>query len=503
MTVALKSVLLLLGIFASTANCRDFLGVKRLINTTSVREELDGILGEVLGHGHGVVNARLVKIQSALQPMFKSLPKNEKGHISASDMRYSVQRYFGQNHGWKVKGFDVHEQWNASSASDRDTFQSKLPEYVESILEERLAQQGFSLPAVVAIAASVERLAFDDLVRSIELAFHLNSLDVTKGLSDVDMTEILSSFLFIEFRGEMQDKEQHMKEKKLMVQNYPNWQTTVLFLRDTVSSEIFQRQPSSNPFVDQAYSFEDAVSMAERFSDDFGTWSNHECKDMKEELLRMDKQGTGRVKLSDFHKGFEDGAWHFSEDIDQLRQAGVLDESTAWGEAQVMIPNYINSDSNCLIFKPFYSICCLNECDHVFQQLETQVAASHAGAKKVIKALEGWPLLANITTMHRERLDRIAHVNDGTIPIYGRHFAGWLHSVFPQECPWPQQHPVTSGGAKHQQWQRLASLSQESATNDEIAQFLESGLASLGASPGKAATTRNFLGARSGGALLI
>jgi hypothetical protein len=94
MTVALKSVVLLLGIFASTANCRDFLGVRHMINTTSVQEELDGILSEVLGHGHGVVNARLVKIQSALEPMFHSLPKNDKGHISASHMRYSVQRYF-------------------------------------------------------------------------------------------------------------------------------------------------------------------------------------------------------------------------------------------------------------------------------------------------------------------------------------------------------------------------------------------------------------------------
>jgi hypothetical protein len=138
---------------------------------------------------------------------------------------------------------------------------------------ERISVISTSLSA---FAACVERLAFDDLVRSIELAFHFNSLDATKALSDVDMTEILSSFFFTEFRG-VQDKEQHMKEKKQIVQKYPYWSTTVLFLRDTVSSEIFQRQASSNPFVDQAYSFEDAVLMAERFSEDFGSWSNHEC----------------------------------------------------------------------------------------------------------------------------------------------------------------------------------------------------------------------------------
>jgi hypothetical protein len=310
------------------------------------------------------------------------------------------------------------------------------------------------------------------------------------------MTEILSSFVFTEFRGgEVQDKEQHMKEKKQIVQKYPYWSTTVLFLRDTVSSEIFQRQASSNPFVDQAYSFEDAVVMAEHFSEDFGSWSNHECHEMKDMLLTMDKQGTGRVKLSDFHSYLKDGAWQFSEATDELRQEGVLDESTAWGEPQVLIPNYLNSRLNCVISKPFYSICCLNECDRVFQQLEAQIADPNADANKVIKALEGWPLLANITTMHRERLDRVAQVHGGTIPIYGRHFAGWLHSVFPHECPYPQQHPDISGAAK-----------QESATDEQIAQFLESGLASLSASPGKVATTSNFRGvfrSRSGGALLV
>lgn len=532
MTVALRSVLLLLGLSASIANCWDFLGIKRVSNYFSntssdrvvreeaVRKELDGILGEIFGRGHGVVNAHLVKIQSALEPMFHSLPQNRKGHISAPDMRYSVQRYFSQNHGWKLKGFDVHEQWNTSSTSDGNTSQSKLPDYVESILEQRLAHQGFSLPAVVAITASLERLAFDSLVRSVENAFYLNSFDVTKALSDADMTRILTSFFVIEYRGPTLDKQQHKMEKKLLARRYPHWHTTMLFLKDAVSSDIFKRQTSSNPFVDQAYSFEDAVRMAEQISVEWGSWSNHECQEQKDTLMTMDKQGTGRVKLSDFHNSLNDGAWQFSDTTDELRQAGVLDESSAWAEPQVLIPNYIYGRSNCLIQRSLYSICCLNECDRVFQHLEAQIAAPNANGNKIIEALEGLPLSANITTTHRELLDRIAHMQGGKIPIHGRHFAGWLHAVFPQECPYPQAYPDDSGvaedkeamdfgwvprrsPAKQQQWQRFTSTSQESAANGEMAQLLQNGLARLGESLGKTATTQGFLPARSGGTLVV
>merc|ERR1719152_1086289 len=102
----------------------------------------------------------------------------------------------------------------------------------------------------------------------------------------------------------------------------------------------------------------------------------------------MDQYGTGRVKMADFYSYSKDGAWQFLEPSEQLRQAGALDESSSWSGPQVMIPNYITSMSNCITSAPYYSICCLNECDHVFQQLETTVAASHATPSHIIHALE-------------------------------------------------------------------------------------------------------------------
>merc|ERR1719231_2120564 len=108
---------------------------------------------------------------------------------------------------------------------------------------------------------------------------------------------------------------------------------------------------------------------------------------MKDMLTEMDVHGTGRVKLADFY-GPTQGEWQFLEPSEQLRQAGALDESSSWLGPQIMIPNYINSLSNCITSSPYYSICCLNECDIVYQQLESRIAAPHASASEIIRVLE-------------------------------------------------------------------------------------------------------------------
>merc|ERR1719424_1464741 len=109
---------------------------------------------------------------------------------------------------------------------------------------------------------------------------------------------------------------------------------------------------------------------------------------MKEMLQEMDLHDTGRVRLADFYQYSKDGAWQFLEPSEQLRILGSLDESSSYLGPQVMISNYITSMSNCITSAPYYSICCLNECDQVFQQLESHIASSHATTSQIINALE-------------------------------------------------------------------------------------------------------------------
>merc|ERR1719161_715390 len=146
-----------------------------------------------------------------------------------------------------------------------------------------------------------------------------------------------------------------------------------------------------------------------------------------------------------------------------------------------MIPNYITSMSNCITSAPYYSICCLNECDHVFQQLEHQIAASHATVTQIIDALESGTYVANVTALNRQRLDEIAHANGEKIPIYGQLFARWLHFAYPQECPYPHAAGVVKPMTQ-QQWKELVGVEAESATDEEIAQHVESEFAQRAAS---------------------
>merc|ERR1719364_607106 len=107
--------------------------------------------------------------------------------------------------------------------------------------------------------------------------------------------------------------------------------------------------------------------------------------------MEMDLHNTGRVKLADFYRYSKNGAWQFLEPSEQLRLAGSLDESSSWLGPQVMIPNYITSMSNCITSAPYYSICCLNECDLVFQHLEGIIMAPQASPDDIIRAVDAMP----------------------------------------------------------------------------------------------------------------
>merc|ERR1719329_1967031 len=163
-------------------------------------------------------------------------------------------------------------------------------------------------------------------------------------------------------------------------------------MMDLIHSDQYGKMHSSNPFTDhRVYFFDDATSIGQRISEEFGSWSNHECHEIKDGLLKMDVHTTGRVKLSEFYGKSENGAWQYREASEYLRQLGALDESSTLQGPQVLIPNYVAGMSNCITSAPYYSICCLNECDRVFQHLEAEIPASTATTAEIIRAVESMP----------------------------------------------------------------------------------------------------------------
>eukprot|EP00746_Dinoflagellata_sp_MGD_P157745 gnl/MRDRNA2_/MRDRNA2_86302_c0_seq16.p1 gnl/MRDRNA2_/MRDRNA2_86302_c0~~gnl/MRDRNA2_/MRDRNA2_86302_c0_seq16.p1 ORF type:complete len:579 (+),score=110.81 gnl/MRDRNA2_/MRDRNA2_86302_c0_seq16:137-1738(+) len=439
----------------------------------SIRAEVKGVLDEVLGQGHGVAHSRLAKIRSTLQPLFGSLPKNSQGRLSGPVMRYAVRRYFSEEHAWIVKGFEPHAELVNTSDTDETIFQGKVPAFVRSVLEEKFAHNGFALEDVVMMVAAVERLTFDEVVRTMEASFWLNDRSVMDGLSLSETMEVLSSYLIVSMFDGSTDKKQHNFDKKYINLRYPHWDTSFLFLTDIAGSDIFQRSPSSNPFFnEQRFYFQDLIRMGERVSEEFGPWTNHECHEMKDLLMERDIHGSGRVKLADFYRKTQDGAWQFTEQSEYLRQLGALDESSPSLGPQVLIPNYITGLSNCITSAPYYAICCLNECDQIYRNLEAAIPASTATPSEIIKAVEGMPQSSEISAPLRAKLDEVAEVHNGNVPVHGRLVAQWLHFAFPNECPYPHEAGTISPKTPAE-WRTERGDEADSVSDDEVKQIME------------------------------
>jgi hypothetical protein len=480
-------------------NAKDFLGADPNLRAKMVKEELQGVLSAVLGNGHGVDETHLTVIRDRLKPLFRALPKNLKGRVSAPVMRYSIQRYFSQQHGWVVKGFEPHATAvNISTTDSSHILQSKLPDFIRTALEEKFAHAGWSLEDLVVMVAAVERLTFDEVIRGVELAFKLNDHQMTDGLDFDTFMNVLSSYLITEMlEGTSNELIQHLADKQNIRELYPHWDTTQVFMQDLVRSDEFSRIHSRNPFIQHGvYFFDDATTIGQRISEDFGSWSNHECHEIKDGLVSMDPHGTGRVKLSEFYGKSENGAWQFREASEYLRQLGALDESSTLQGPQVIIPNYVSGMSNCITSAPYYSICCLNECDRVFQHLEAAIPSSAASVEEIIHALETMPDTATIeadkvSDTLRSRLEEVAAVNHGKVPLHGRLFAQWLHYVFPRDCPFPH----LAGTVKPLTPMKYEDALGEDSTNasdEEVAQFLQSDAARVSPSPDAGAAMWNL-----------
>lgn len=256
----------LVGLIGADTHGKGFLGKRPKVHAESLRAELAGVLGEVLGHGHGVTEDRLQRINATLLPIFRTVPKNNRGHISEAVMKYVVRRYFSATHAWIVKGFEEHANGTNPSTSEADILQSMVPGFVRSSLEQRFQHQGFTLDDTVSMIAVVESLAFNEALRGVEHSFRLNSLSTGDSLSQAQLQKILDSYLIIEMLEGNTDVEQHIQDKSNIHLRYPNWDNAEVFLADIFGSDAFSRHSITNPFKEKTFAFADVVRMAGRIS---------------------------------------------------------------------------------------------------------------------------------------------------------------------------------------------------------------------------------------------
>merc|ERR1719220_2938376 len=165
--------------------------------------------------------------------------------------------------------------------------------------------------------------------------------------------------------------------------DYLAWNDTLTWVSDLKSTTENSGQHCLNPFVQHETTFEKQVSFLQEVGHRLGTFQNLECRRLKDQLAEMEDVGTGRVPLSRFYSGVLNGEFQFTESVEYLRHMGALDDTNP-KRMSVVIPNYIQSQSNCLAGSSFYSVCCFDECEGLLGQVEREVQGPSALPSQII-----------------------------------------------------------------------------------------------------------------------
>jgi len=432
---------------------------------TSLLEEVEGAFGE------GSTISRVTELKAGLAPIYTALPKNEKGYLTHATVRYALHRLFMQRNGWFIRGLDSTGGDNISLASG--LLKEHAPAYIQDLFEKRLGSQGFGLNDLSVLAATIEHLIHNEATKRMGLAFKVLNLWPTSTLNASLGDEVLDTYMIAYILGvdlSIMTLEEVNNHKADMPELYPAWQQTKEFVRH-VRSDIVRSDASAEQKASGEVDFALVARVAERVSEKFGNFQHRECDQLKRSLVKIEEKGTGRVRLSDFYKPAIDGQWQFQESESYLRKLGALDETDV-EKPRVIIVNYLNSMANCIASSNFYSVCCMDECEGLFGQLEQQFAAPEATPDQIAKRVAMLSRTAvaaprTLSPVLLSRLGEIAAEHGGSVPLHGRLFAQWMHHAFPHECPYPH----VSGSTKVLTADEFGADS--TATNEEMTAHVE------------------------------
>merc|ERR1740120_360101 len=320
----------------------------------------------------------------------------------------------------------------------------RAPAFIQNIFEERLHGQGLDRHDLAVFAATLTDLIHSEVVGSLQEVYEALNLPTFGPVSASDQSAATTAFLITYLSGGRQvvtEADKLPAEENLWREDYPAWDDTRTWASDLELTSDFLLKSVVNPFVSQLRSFGDHASGMQEFGHRLGTFQNLECQQLKDQLVEMEDVGTGRVPLSRFYRGGLEGDWTFSESVEYLRHIGALDETNP-KRMSVVIPNYIQSQSNCLAGSSFYSICCFDECEGLLGHVEKELGVPSASPSQIAAIVSSLPsdtvyAPRNLSTALLHRLGDIARLHGGNVPLHGRLFAQWLHHASPRECPFP------------------------------------------------------------------
>jgi hypothetical protein len=420
---------------------------------TFSQEQKSAVLAAIeegLGEKHRkATEVRLAPLEKMLAPTLNALPRNEHGRFGHKAARYALHRLFVQKHAWFVKGVGLDHDLIladdesivvANSTTPASMLQDGVPDLIQSMFEERLGSHGLDAHEVAVLAATLENLAHAEAMDRLRLAYEVQGLSSdSTSLNKTEVEQIVDVYMAAYITGmnlsaALEAKWTGDDVHATAADLYPGWDKVQMFVREVMwVSEYWSRK---------AFSLVDVSHLVSRIGDQFGRWQAHECQDLKQNLLKIQDDGTGRVSLAKFYSSaLNHGQWQFTEKIEYLRMLGAMDESSP-ASPRVIVPNYVLSPSNCIASSAYYSVCCLDECEDLMDHLEQEIKAPATKPEVIASLVAKMP--SSTMKANREipghlltRLNDIAAANDGEVPLHGRMFAQWLHHVYPRECPYP------------------------------------------------------------------
>jgi len=415
-----------LGAFVDARSFRKSAGD---FSETVGEQEMKATLLEEIEHSLGSVSqrGRFARLEAALAPMYKALPKNEHGKLGHTTVRYALHRVFVQRHGWFIKGLEPAGQ-HFNSSTPTGVLKEHVGSHVEELFESRLGGQGFSLHDTAVLAATLEHLIHNEAEGRLGKTYNKEDFSRSRILNSVEAGQVLDGYM--KFYLLPDALAQKIGDSDL-TEVFPGWPETQKFTHDVL------KELSRNG---EDMSFGQMTAVVEEIGERFGQFQNHECKTMKAKLIKLGDQGIGRVPLPAFYRSLESlegSTFEFQESPAYLKELGVLDD-----EEQVIVPNYIGSHTNCIASSSLYSVCCIDECEQMMGQLEREIAAPEATPAQIVGLVSGMSSSTveaprNLPTKLVNRLDDAAAQHGGSVQLHGRLFAQWMHHAFPRECPFP------------------------------------------------------------------
>jgi len=431
------------------------------VNKKAFQDDIINAMGPMLGCGGEASPEKVALIQKKLEPMWRTFPKNY-GRIDRRSLRYLVHRYFMQTSSLMIRGFEPSRPVNESHWGIADILSQQVPAFAEKILESSHAKtSGFGFKDVVNMVVMMEQLIFDTESKLLEKVYVDQRKPTHRSLGHNGLMQILEAYL-IEWMvdGDAADIAELKSNASLTREVVPHFDDLLSFAEGRIKTLQFERQqhvPKGHGHDTWAmkYSFEDAHSIVGGITENFQTYWRSECDSMKDALVSMDSHHTGRVPLSKFYNTAVNTDWRFGESESYLRELGALDESSSITGPQVIIPNYIQATSNCIVSTSHYLVCCQNECEEILGEIELALASPTASPKEILAFVANMTSRGSIEDDESdaspqlkgeltEQLELIANMQGGVVPLHGRLFSQWLHYVFPRECPFPHKLGLTS-----------------------------------------------------------